>query len=305
MMRRLHYDPAPLAHVVDDFEGDTSERLTGCELPAVADPDPDDEALVYINAFAVRRRPPKDCNDPTLLCIYNGNPCQPLLWVKAGRFWHAARLETERKRLFFRAAGCVRAKRDKDGFQFYTRVYHLRKWVLLLPLALCALLLGLSLSLCSPSVSRIAFFEGQSRTSSERTKPIQQTDFASYTATPDTVTWRAGETRQDISLSLPGNCTVQGKETGNPVCSTVAIACDLDSNGKFDDSEIVWSATDPETGSPLYIRPGFGIKTIELKKPLALAAGEYRARTIWRSVLLDSPSTSAGSASFDWLLKVE
>lgn len=92
---------------------------------------------------------------------------------------------------------------------------------------------------------------------------------------------------------------------GNPVCSTVAIACDLDSNGKFDDSEIVWSATDPDSGSPLYIRPGFGIKTIELKKPLALAAGEYRARTIWRSVLLDAPSTSAGSASFDWLLKVE
>lgn len=304
-MRRLHYDPAPLAHVVDDFEGDTSERLAGCELPAVADPDPDDEPLVYLNAFAVRRRPPKDCNDPTLLCIYNGNPHQPLLWVKAGKYWHAARLETDRKRLFFRAAGCVRPERDKDGFQFYTRVYHLRKWVLFLPLALCALLLGLSLSLRSPSVSRIAFFEGQSRTSSERTKPIQQTEFASYTATPDTVTWRAGETRQDISLSLPGNCTVQGKETGNPVCSTVAIACDLDSNGKFDDSEIVWSATDPDSGSPLYIRPGFGIKTIELKKPLALAAGEYRARTIWRSVLLDAPSTSAGSASFDWLLKVE
>ena len=78
-MRRLHYDPAPLAHVVDDFEGDTSERLTGCKLPAVADPDPDDEPLVYFNAFAMRRRPPKDCNDPTLLCIYNGNPHQPLM----------------------------------------------------------------------------------------------------------------------------------------------------------------------------------------------------------------------------------
>ena len=185
----------------------------------------------------------------------------------------------------------------------YARVLHIRKWLLLIPLLIAALFLVLSLTLCGSGRSGIAFFEGQSRTSSERSKPIQQTDFASYTATPDTVTWRAGETRQDISLSLPANCSVEGKEeTGNPVCSTVAIACDLDSNGKFDDSEIVWSATDPDSGSPLYIRPGFGINHIDLSKPLA--AGEYRARTIWRSVLLDAPSTSAGSASFDWLLKV-
>lgn len=299
----LRHDPAPLAHVLDDFEGDSTERLTGFTAPAVADPDPDD-VLLYIYAFAVRRRPPKNC-DPALLLSYDGKPHSPLFWVKAGNRWHVARLETDRKRLLFRAGRCVRVERDRDGFQFFVRVYHLRRWVSLLPLAFCVLLLALSLTLCGSGRSGIAFFEGQSRTSSERTKPIQQTDFASYTATPDTVTWRAGETRQDISLSLPANCSVDGKDGGNPVCSTVAIACDLDSNGKFDDSEIVWSATDPDSGSPLYIRPGFGIKTIELKKPLALAAGEYRARTIWRSVLLDSPSTSAGSASFDWLLKVE
>lgn len=298
----FRHDPAPLAHVLDDFEGDSTERLTGFTAPAVADPDPDD-VLLYIYAFAVRRRPPKNC-DPALLLSYDGKPHSPLFWVKAGNRWHVARLETDRKRLLSRAGRCVRVERDRDGFQFFVRVYHLRRWVSLLPLAFCVLLLALSLTLCgSPSGSGIAFLEGQSRTSSERTKPIQQTDFASYTATPDTVTWRAGETRQDISLSLPANCSVEGKEeTGNPVCSTVAIACDLDSNGKFDDSEIVWSATDPDSGLPLYIRPGFGINHIDLSKPLA--AGEYRARTIWRSVLLDAPSTSAGSASFDWLLKV-
>lgn len=300
-MRRLHYDPAPLAHVLDDFEGDSTERLTGFTAPAVADPDPDD-VLLYIYAFAVRRRPPKNC-DPALLLSYDGKPHSPLFWVKAGNRWHVARLETDRKRLLSRAGRCVRVKRDRDGFQFFVRVYHLRRWVSLLPLVFCVLLLSLSLSLCGSGRSGIAFLEGQSKTSSERTKPIQQTDFASYTATPDTVTWRAGETRQDISLSLPATCTVKGEETANPVCSTVAIACDLDSNGKFDDSEIVWSATDPESGSPLYIRPGFGINHVELEKPLA--AGEYRARIIWRSVLLDSPSTPAGSASFDWWLKVE
>lgn len=298
----LRHDPAPLAHVLEDFEGDSTERLTGFTAPAVADPDPDD-VLLYIYAFAVRRRPPKNC-DPALLLSYDGKPHSPLFWVKAGNRWHVARLETDRKRLLSRAGRCVRVERNRDGFRFFVRVYHLRRWVSLLPLAFCVLLLALSLTLCgSPSGSGIAFLEGQSKTSSERTKPIQQTDFASYTATPDTVTWRAGETRQDISLSLPANCSVGGKVVGNPVCSTVAIACDLDSNGKFDDSEIVWSATDPDTGSPLYIRPGFGINHVELVK--TLAAGEYRARTIWRSVLLDSPSIPAGSASFDWLLKVE
>ena len=297
----FRHDPAPLAHVLDDFEGDSTERLTGFTAPAVADPGPDD-VLLYIYAFAVRRRPPKNC-DPALLLSYDGKPHSPLFWVKAGNRWHVARLETDRKRLLSRAGRCVRVERDRDGVQFFVRVYHTRRWVSLLPLAFCVLLLALSLTLCGSGRSGIAFFEGQSRTSSERTKPIQQTDFASYTATPDTVTWRAGETRQDISLSLPAYISVEGKEeTGNPVCSTVAIACDLDMNGKFEDSEIVWSATDPDSGAPLYIRPGFGINHIDLSKPLD--AGEYRARTIWRSVLLDPPSTSAGSASFDWLLKV-
>lgn len=273
----FRHDPAPLAHVLDDFEGDSTERLTGFTAPAVADPDPDD-VLLYIYAFAVRRRPPKNC-DPALLLSYDGKPHSPLFWVKAGNRWHVARLETDRKRLLSRAGRCVRVERDRDGSPFFVRVYHLRRWVSLLPLAFCVLLLALSLTLCGSGRSGIAFFEGQSRTSSERTKPIQQTDFASYTATPDTVTWRAGETRQDISLSLPANCSVEGKEeTGNPVCSTVAIACDLDMNGKFEDSEIVWSATDPDSGAPLYIRPGFGINHIDLSKPLD--AGEYRARTI-------------------------
>lgn len=171
---RLRYDPAPLAHVVDDFEGDTSERLAGgVRLSAVADPDPEDEPLVYIHAFAVRRRTPK--TDPTLLCIYNGRPHQPLLWVKAGKYWHAARLETDRKRLLSRSGGCVRAARDKDGFHFYARVYHFRKWLLLLPLFLVTLLLCLSLSLCGSGSSPVAFLDGQTQISGTTSKPVLTT----------------------------------------------------------------------------------------------------------------------------------
>lgn len=299
---RLRYDPCPLAHVVDDFEGDTSERMTGCKLPAVADPDPDDEPLVYLNAFAMRRRPPKDCNDPTLLCIYNGNPHQPLLWVKAGKYWHAARLETDRKRLFFRAAGCVRAERDKDGFQFYTRVYHLRKWVLFLPLALCALLLCLSLSLCSPSTSP-DFLSGMTGTPGATSKKVVSVDYASYDASVDS-TWKSDSLTQDFRLSLPATCKyAKGKESGNPIISSPSIMVDLNHDGKYDsDTECVYNAPD-KTGYGAFIRPGCEVNRIKLTQ--SVPAGTYSARTVWRSLLASDGKTPASSTSFDFNLTVE
>lgn len=300
-MRCLHYDPAPLAHGVDDFEGDTSERLTGCELPAVADPDPDDEPLVYLNAFSVRRRPPKDCIDTTLLCIYNGNPHQPLLWVKAGKYWHAARLETDRKRLFFRAAGCVRAERDKDGFQFYARVYHLRKWVLLLPLALCALLLCLSLSLCSPSGSP-DFLSGMTGTAGATSKPVVSVDYAAYDASVDS-RWVADSMTQDFRLSLPATCKyAKGKESGNPIISSPRIMLDLNHDGKYSDTECVYNPAGKD-GYGAFLRPGTEVNRIRLTQ--SVPAGTYSARTVWNSVLASNGKTPAGSTSFDFTLTVE
>lgn len=300
-MRCLHYDPAPLAHVVDDFEGDTSERLTGCKLPAVADPDPDDEPLVYLNAFAMRRRPPKDCNDPTLLCIYNGNPHQPLLWVKAGKYWHAARLETDRKRLFFRAAGCVRAERDKDGFQFYTRVYHLRKWVLLLPLALCALLLCLSLSLCSSSSSP-DYLAGMTGTAGADQKPVISVDYAAYDASVDS-RWVADSMTQDFRLSLPATCKYsRGKEGGNPIISSPSIMVDFNHDSKYSDNECVYNPAGKD-GFGAFLRPGCEVNRIKLTQ--SVPAGTYSARTVWNSVLERDGKTPAGSTSFDFKLTVE
>ena len=300
-MRRLHYDPAPLAHVVDDFEGDTSERLTGCELPAVADPDSDDEPLVYLNAFSVRRRPPKDCIDTTLLCIYNGNPHQPLLWVKAGKYWHAARLETERKRLFFRAAGCVRAKRDKDGFQFYTRVYHLRKWVLLMPFALCAILLLLSLTFYgSDSSPSIGFLDG-AKSSGGSAAPVVSIRYASYDSGDDEVTWKSQALKQSLKLSLPANCTHGGETGRNPVDSSPSVYVDLDGSGTCDDSECVWNAPD-STGYGKLLAAGSEVDTIELSQKVP--AGRYSAMTVWRSVLSSDHSQPAGQSAFTWRLTV-
>lgn len=295
------YLPAPLAHVVEDFEGDDcKEHLAGrLTVPAVADPDGKDAPKVFIHAFAVRRNPPEDA-DPTLLFTYNGdNPRQPLFWVK-GKRWHAAREETGRKRLLFRAGGCVRVERDKDGFTFNARVYHLRKWVLLLPLALCALLLCLSLMFCGSGSGSLGFLDGQKPTG-ESTKPVVSIEYASYDASVDS-TWKADSLTQAFKLSLPATCTHGGETGGNPVDSSPSVYVDLDGNGTFDDSECVYNAPD-STGYGKLLAAGSEVDSIELNQKVP--AGEYKAMTVWRSVLSSDHSQPAGQSSFTWALTVE
>lgn len=295
----LRHDPAPLAHVLDDFEGDSTERLTGFTAPAVADPDPDD-VLLYIYAFAVRRRPPKNC-DPALLLSYDGKPHSPLFWVKAGNRWHVARLETDRKRLLSRAGRCVRVERDRDGFQFYTRVYHLRKWVLLLPLALCAILLLLSLTFYgSDSSPSIGFLDG-AKSSGGSAAPVVSIRYASYDSGDDEVTWKSQALKQSLKLSLPANCTHGGETGRNPVDSSPSVYVDLDGSSTFDDSECVWNAPD-STGYGKLLAAGSEVDTIELSQKVP--AGRYSAMTVWRSVLSSDHSQPAGQSAFTWRLTV-
>ncbi len=296
-------EPAPTAHLlVDDFEGDSTERLAGrVKAPAVADPDPDD-VLLYIYALSLRRRLPKGATDPNLILTFNGNPRQTLFWVKAGK-WHAARLEPDRKRLLFRKGGCVRAERDKDGFQFYVRVYHLRKWVLLLPLALCALLLCLSLSLCSPSGSP-DFLSGMTGTAGATSKPVPvvSVDYAAYDATVDSV-WKADTLTQDFRLSLPATCQyAKGKQGGNPILSSPSLMVDFNHDGKYSDSECVYNPAGKD-GYGAFLRPGTEVNRIRLTQ--SVPAGTYSARTVWNSVLASDGKTPAGSTSFDFILTVE
>lgn len=294
----LRHDPAPLAHVLEDFEGDSTERLTGFTAPAVADPDPDD-VLLYISAFSLRRRLSKGATDENLLLTYNGSPRQTLFWVKAGR-WHAARLETDRKRLLFRKGGCVRAERNRDGFKFYVRVYHLRKWVLLLPLALCALLLCLSLSLCSPSTSP-QFIDGMVGTAgADQNKPVTSVEYASYDSSTDS-TFKANCLTQDFRLSLPATCKYSKTESANPILSSPSVWADLNGDRKYSDSECIYNPAG-KTGYGAFLRPGTQVDRITLTQKLP--AGIYNARVVWRSVLSSDGKTPAGSTSFDFTLTV-
>lgn len=98
-----------------------------------------------------------------------------------------------------------------------------------------------------------------------------------------------------MTLLLPATCTVDGKLGANPVLSAPSIAVDLDKSGTFEPREVLFNS------EGAYLRAGSQLDHIDLSEPLA--AGEYSARTVWRSVLLDG-KTKAGAATFDWHLTV-
>lgn len=273
------------------FADTGSERLSGEREPFPAEFDGDTEPGWEMFALSFRR------SERT----FRGLP--PVL---VGRTVHFLHKPKKRRGVFVREGGCVRlAFVDLPGELLGSpvRVLHLRRWLLLLPLLLAALLLCLSLSLCSPSGSGSpSFLDGQTSISNATSKPILTTSYASYSATPDTVVWRAGETRQDMTLLLPDTCTVKGETGGNPVLSSPSIAVDLNADGVFSDSEIVYNAPD-ESGYGHFLRPGSKVEHIDLTEQLA--AGEYSACTIWRSVLSEDGKTPAGVATFNWRLTVE
>lgn len=268
------------------FEGDHTERLSGQREPFPADDIAEPNYEVY--AFSLCRRPR----------VRYG-----LIPILVGRTVHHLREPKDRRGIFVRSGYSVRLAyvddpEDPEEGEFlsgcYARVLHIRRWLLLLPLLLATLLLSLSLSLCGSGSSPVAFLDGQTQISGTTSKPVLTTSYASYSATPDT-TWRSGETRQDMTLLLPATCTVDGKLGANPVLSAPSIAVDLDKSGTFEPHEVLFNS------EGAYLRAGSQLDHIDLSEPLA--AGEYSARTVWRSVLLDG-KTKAGAATFDWHLTV-
>lgn len=268
------------------FEGDHTESLSGQREPFPADDIAEPNYEVY--AFSLYRRP-------------RGR--YGLVPILVGRTVHHLREPKDRKGIFVRSGYSVRLAyvddpEDSEDEEFlsgcYARVLHIRRWLLLLPLLFATLLLSLLLSLCGSGSSPVAFLDGQTQISGTTSKPVLTTSYASYSATPDT-TWRSGETRQDMTLLLPATCTVDGKLGANPVLSAPSIAVDLDKSGTFEPHEVLFNS------EGAYLRAGSQLDHIDLSEPLA--AGEYSARTVWRSVLLDG-KTKAGAATFDWHLTV-
>lgn len=271
------------------FADTGSERLSGEREPFPADFDEDIEPAWEIFALSFRH------SEGT----FRGLP--PVL---VGRTVHFLHKPKKRRGVFVREGGCVRlAFVDLPGELLGSpvRVLHLRRWLLLLPLLLAALLLCLSLSLCSPSSSP-DFLSGMTGTAGATSnKPVVSLDYAAYDATVDSVI-SADSLVQDFRLSLPGTCKYsKGREGGNPIISSPSVSVDLNHDGKYSDTECVYNPAGKD-GYGAFLRPGTEVDRITLTQKVP--AGTYNARTVWRSVLSSDGKTPAGSTSFDFTLTV-
>jgi hypothetical protein len=262
-----------------DCEGEHTERLSGSRepLPAFAE---DADAPVSLEAFAfsIRRAP-------------SGRA------LKVGDVFHPLRDRKERKGVFVREGYAVPTVGGPDVL-----VLHLRKWLLLLPLALCAVLLALALRTCGTTSQAPAphYMDGQTQTEgAEPSQPVASIEYASYEATMDGE-WRANAIDQIFSLSLPASSTHGGTTGKNPVDSSPSIYVDINADGDFEPDECVYNAPD-SSGYGHLLRAGSRVDSIELVRPLD--AGTYSALTVWRSVLAGT-STPAGHTSFAWTLTV-
>lgn len=272
------------------FADTGSERLSGEREPFPADFDEDTKPGWEIFALSFRR------SEGT----FRGLP--PVL---VGRTVHFLHKPKKRRGVFVREGGCVRlAFVDLPGELLGSpvRVLHLRRWLLLLPLLLAALLLCLSLALCGSGSSSPDFLSGMTGTAGAVQKPVVSVDYAAYDATVDSV-WVADSMTQDFKLSLPATCRyAKGRTGGNPILSSPSVFADLNNDGKYSDTECVYNPAGKD-GYGAFLRPGCEVNRIRLTQ--SVPAGTYSARTVWNSVLERDGKTPAGSTSFDFKLTVE
>lgn len=137
-------------------------------------------------------------------------------YVKHGSYFHQLRhrapLKTRLARsLFVREGAVIQLWEFETGNTKFATVLHIRRWLLLLPLLLAALILSLSLSLCSPSGSP-DFIAGMTATAGATHKQVVSVDYCALDASVDS-TWKADSLTQDFRLSLPATCKyAKGKE---------------------------------------------------------------------------------------------
>ena len=272
--------PAPLMLSPNlDCEGEHTERLSGSRepLPAFAE-DARAPASLEAFAFSIRRAP-------------SGRA------LKVGDVFHSLRDRKERKGVFVREGYAVPTVGGPDVL-----VLHLRKWLMLIPLALAWFVLALALRTCGTTSQAPAprYMDGQTQTEgAEPSQPVASIEYASYEATMDGG-WRANTIDQNFSLMLPASATYGGTTGKNPVDSSPSIYVDLDADGDFEPDECVYNVPD-SSGYGSLLHAGSRVDSIKLTRPLD--AGTYSALTVWRSVLAETP-IPAGETAFAWTLTV-
>lgn len=213
-----------------------------------------------------------------------------------GSYFHALhhRDPAERRRvraLFVREGDTVELREMPSRHTTYAAVLHVRRWLLLLSLLVAALLVCLCLTFCGNPAAQdggLSFLQGMTQTEGAKSEPVLSVEYASYASTPDS-TLQADRLAQHLVLSLPANC----KDGGNPIDSAPSIYIDLDHDGEFEASELVYNPN----GDLLKA----GTEVSELEFTQAVPADTYDALTRWDSVLSSDHSQPAGSATFKWV----
>ena len=267
--------------------------VTG-EFPAhVPYPERGERRAPYeVYAWAWRWRNPKSCKR-----------CRSGDWVEHGGYFHPLRERDPDKRrrlrsLFVREGATVELQcfevLSEPDFA-YAAVLHVRRWLLLLPLLIAALLVCLCLTFCGNPAAQdggLSFLQGMEQTEGAKSEPVLSVEYASYSSTPDS-TLQADRLAQHLTLSLPANC----KDGGNPIDSAPSIYIDLDHDGEFEASELVYNPNGDLLAA--------GTEVSELEFTQAVPAGAYDALTRWDSVLSSDHSTPAGGATFAWVATFE
>lgn len=252
-----------------DCEGEHTERLSGSRepLPAFAE-DADAPVSLETFAFSIRRAP-------------SGRA------LKVGDVFHPLRDRKQRKGVFVREGYAVPTVGNGPD----VLVLHLRRWLLLLPLAL----LALALRTCGTTSQAPAprYMDGQTQTEEVSTQPVASIEYASYQASVDCAI-------DQIQLALPATATHEGVTGKNPIDSSPSIYVDIDSDGDYEPSECVYNPPD-DSGYGELLRAGSQVDNIQLTRPLD--SGTYSALTVWRSVFTGT-SNPAGHTSFAWTLTV-
>lgn len=271
------------------YDDTGSERLSGDSQPYPADFDDDAQPGWETFAFSL---------------WFSEKTFRGLPPVLVGRTVHFLHKPKSRRGVFVREGGCVRlAFVDLPGELLGSpvRVLHLRKWLLLIPPLIAALFLALTLTFCGSFSTSPQYIAGMTGTAgADQNKPVTSVQYASYDSSSD-ATISADTYEVDFRLSLPATCKYSKQhEGGNPILSSPSLWVDTNNDSKYSDSECFYNAPD-KTGYGAFLKPGTEVSRIKLTK--TLKPGTYRARTVWKSVLLDGKSP-AGSASFDFNLTV-
>lgn len=157
-------------------------------------------------------------------------------------------------------------------------------------IALAALELIIWLVTGQNALNNMVNYVGDSTGVSQPNQDVQGTvsSYTSFESVPDTVTWQADTTQENLTLR---------NLDGNPVDLAPQIYVDLNNDGSFSDDECLYNADESSR-----LSPGTQITTIDLTR--TIPQGTYNAEVVYRA-FLQGTDQSANGMNFNFALTVQ